>query len=63
MWIYTEPVRLVSFVDGKAVDYVLLDDNPSPLNDYQKKWLLWGGISAGTVVAAGLLYYFLVGKK
>jgi hypothetical protein len=63
MWIYTEPVRLVSFIDGKAVDYVLLDDNLSPLNDYQKKWLFWGGISAGTVVAVGLLSYYLFGKK
>jgi hypothetical protein len=63
MWIYTEPVRLVSFIDGKAFDYVLLDDNPSPLNDYQKKWLFWGGISGGTVVALGLLSYYLFGKK
>jgi len=63
MWIYAEPVRLVSFIDGKAVEYVLLDDNPSPLNDYQKKWLLWGGISAGTVVVVGLLSYYLFGRK
>jgi len=63
MWIYTDPVRLVSFIDGKMVDYVLLDDNPSPLNDYQKKWLLWGGISAGTVVVLGLLSYYLFGQK
>ena len=63
MWIYTEPVRLVSFIDGKAFDYVLLDDNPSPLNDYQKNWLFWGGLSAGTVVALGLLSYYLIGKK
>ena len=62
MWIYTEPVRLVSFIDGKTVDYVLLDDNLTPLNDYQKKWLLWGGISAGTVVALGLLSYYLFKK-
>jgi len=63
MWIYTEPVRLVSFIDGKAVDYVVLDDNPSPLNEDQKKWLLWGGISAGTVVALGIVSYLLFGKK
>ena len=63
MWIYTEPVHLVSFIDGKPVGYVVLDANPSPLNDYQKKWLLWGGVSAGTVVALGLLSYFLFGKK
>lgn len=62
MWIYTEPVRLVSFIDGKQVEYVVVDDNLSPLNDYQKKWLFWGGISAGAVVGAGLLYYYLVGR-
>ena len=63
MWIYTEPVRLVSFIDGKAFDYVLLDANSFPLNDDQKKWLLWGGISAGAVVALGLLSFYLIGPK
>ena len=63
IWIYTEPVRLFSFIDGKAFDYVLLDENPSSLNDYQKKWLFWGGISVGTAVALGLLTYYLVGSK
>ena len=63
MWIYTEPVRLVSFIDGKAFDYVLLDADLSPLNDYQKKSLLWGGIAAGPVVALGLLSYYLFAKK
>ena len=63
MWIYAEPVRLVSFIDGKAFDYVLLDADLSPLNDYQKKSLLWGGIAAGTVVALGLLTYYLIGSK
>jgi hypothetical protein len=63
MWIYTEPVRLVSFIDGKAVDYVLLDDNLTSLNDYQKEWLFWGGITTATVVALGLLSYYLFVKK
>jgi len=63
MWIYTEPLRFVSFIDGKAFEYVLLDANSSPLNDYQKKWLLWGGISAGTVVALGLVSFYLLGRK
>jgi len=63
VWIYTEPPRLVSFIDGKAFDYVLLDANSTPLNDYQKKWLLWGGITAGTVVALGLLTYYFIGQK
>jgi hypothetical protein len=56
-------VRLVSFIDGKAFNYVLLDANLSSLNDYQKNWLFWGGITAGTVVALGLLTYYLIGKK
>ena len=63
MWIYTDPVRLVSFIDGKAFNYVLLDANLSSLNDYQKNWLFWGGITAGTVVALGLLTYYLIGNK
>ena len=62
MWVYTEPVRLVSFIAGKPFDYVLLDENLTPLNDYQKKWLLWGGISAGTVAVLGLLSYYLLKK-
>ena len=62
MWIYTEPVRLVSFIDGKPFNYVLLDENLTSLNDYQKKWLFWGGISAGTVVALGVLAYYLFKK-
>jgi len=63
MWIYTEPVRLVSFIDRKPVEYVVVDNNPSPLNDYQKKWLFWGGVSAAVVVGSGLLYYYLIGAK
>ena len=62
-WIYLEPVRLVSFIDGKTVEYVVVDDNPSPLNEYQKEWLYWSSITAGTVVGLGLLYYFLIAKK
>lgn len=62
MWIYTEPVRLVSFIDGKQVEYVVVDDKLSSLNEHQKDWLFWGGISAGAVVGAALLYYYLVGK-
>jgi hypothetical protein len=62
MWVYTEPVRLVSFIDRKTVEYVVVDDNPSALNDYQKKWLFWSGVSAAAVVGSGLLYYFLIGR-
>lgn len=62
-WIYDNPVRFVSFIDGKKVDYVVVDDNPSSLNEYQKKWLFWGGITTATVVGLGLLYYYLVAKE
>jgi hypothetical protein len=62
MWIYTEPVRLVSFIDRKPVEYVVVDDNPSALNYYQKKWLFWGGVSAAAVVGSGLLFYYLMGR-
>jgi hypothetical protein len=34
-WVYTEPVRFVTFIDGKKVDYVVVDDDPSSLNEYQ----------------------------
>jgi hypothetical protein len=59
-WIYTEPVLLISFVDGKQVDYLVVDDNPSPLNDYQRKWLFWGGVTAGIVGGLILLYSLFV---
>jgi hypothetical protein len=61
-WIYTNPVRLFFFLDGKKVDYVVLDDNPSPLNDYQKKVLLWSGVTVVTIASLGLLYYYFVAK-
>jgi hypothetical protein len=62
IWIYTNPVRLFFFLDGKKVDYVVLDDNPSPLNDYQKKVLLWSGVTVGAIAGLGLLYYYFVAK-
>ena len=61
-WVYTEPVGLVSFIDGKQVGYVVVDDDPSPLNEHQKKWLFWGAVGTATVVGLGLLYYFIVKK-
>ncbi len=62
-WVYTEPVRLVTFLDGKKIDYVVLDDDPSPLNQHQRKTLLWGGITAGAVVGLGAVLYYLLGTK
>lgn len=61
-WVYTDPPRFVTFLDGKRVDYVVLDDNLSSLNEYQQKILFWGGITAGTVAGLGLLYYYLANK-
>lgn len=62
-WAYTEPVHLVFFIDGKRVEYVPVDDDTSPLNDNQRKWLFWGGVSAAGVGALALLYYYLFAKK
>jgi hypothetical protein len=62
-WVYTEPVRFVTFLEGKKIDYVVLDDNPSPLNEYQKKTLFWAGVTTGVVVGLGLLYYYFFGNK
>lgn len=62
-WIYADPVRFVPFIDGKKVDYAVLDDDLSPLNEHQREMLFWGEIAAGTVVALGLLYYYFVAKK
>ena len=62
-WIYTDPVRLISFIDGKKVAYVVVDDDPSSLNDDQKNWLFWSGVTTATVAGLGILYYYLVGSK
>lgn len=62
-WVYTEPARLISFIDGKQVEYVVVDDNPSPLNDDQRKLLFWGGITAAAVGGLGLLYYYFIAGK
>ena len=62
-WIYAEPVRFVTFIDGKKVDYVVLDEDLTAWNERQWDMLLWGGIAVGSVAALGLLYYYLVSKK
>lgn len=61
-WIYAEPVQLFTFIDGKKSDYVVLDDNPSALNEAEKKILLWTGIIAGSVAVAGGAYYYFTNK-
>ena len=32
-WIYTEPIHFVTFIDGRQVDYIILDDRTSPLKE------------------------------
>ncbi len=61
-WVYTAPIGMVTFIDGRKVAYTVLDDNPSSLNEYQKHVLFWGGITAGAVVALGILYYYIFAK-
>lgn len=62
-WIYTEPLNLFTFVEGKEVPYVVVDDDPSPFNEQQRKRLFWGGIIAGTALGAGLIYLYTLGNK
>jgi len=62
-WVYTEPIRFVTFLNGKKIDYAVLDDDPSPLTQYERKQLFWGGITAGAVVGLGGLIYYFLGKK
>jgi hypothetical protein len=61
-WVYADPVRLVTFIDGKKIDYVVLDEDLSSLNERQKDQLFWGGIITVSVVALGLLYYYFFAK-
>ncbi len=62
-WIYTDPVRLLSFIDGKRAAYAVVDDDTSSLNEDQKNWLFWTAIVTATVVGLGLLYYYTIGSK
>ncbi len=62
-WIYTDPVRLISFIDGKRVAYAVVDENPSSLNEGQKKVLFWSGVTTAAAVGLGLLYYYTLGSK
>jgi len=35
-WIYTEPIRVVTFINEKQADSIVLDDSSSPLNEKEK---------------------------
>jgi hypothetical protein len=58
-WIYDEPVQLFTFINGKKVDYAVLDENPSSLNDADRNFLFWTGVIVGSIaVIGGAAYYF-----
>jgi hypothetical protein len=59
-WVYLDPVNLVTFIDGKKVDYAVLDEDPSSLNEAERRVLFWTGIVAGSAaaVAGGVYYYY-----
>jgi hypothetical protein len=61
-WVYTDPTRFVTFIDGHKVDYAVLDEDLSSLNEHQRNMLFWGGIAAGTLAAIGVLCYYLFAK-
>ncbi len=61
-WIYMEPMQFVSFIDGKKLDNVVVDDNTSPWNERQKNFLFWSGITAGVAGGLGLVYYYLFAR-
>jgi hypothetical protein len=62
-WIYADPVRFVTFIDGKKIDYAVLDADLTPWNEQQQSQLFWGGIAVASVAALGLLYYYLFAKE
>jgi len=63
-WVYEEPFQLFTFINGKKVEYAVLDENSSSLNAAEKRVLLWTGIIAGSVAAvAGGVYYFYDRQK
>jgi hypothetical protein len=62
-WIYDEPVQLFTFINGKKVDYAVLDENPSSLNDADRNFLFWTGVIVGSIaVIGGAAYYFTAGN-
>jgi hypothetical protein len=62
-WVYAEPVRFVTFIDGNKVDYAVLDEDLSSLNEHQRNMLFWGGIAAGSLAAVGLVVFYFATKE
>jgi hypothetical protein len=61
-WVYAEPIQLFTFMNGKKVNYAVLDENPSSLNEAEKKALFWTGIGAGIAAVIGGAVYFFTKK-
>jgi hypothetical protein len=61
-WVYAEPIQLFAFMNGKKMDYVVLDENPSSLNEAEKNALFWTGIGVGVAAVIGGAVYFFTKK-
>lgn len=58
-WVYTEPVRMVYFIDGKHLDYAVVDEDLSRLNYQERKARTYGTITAAVVAGLGLIGYLV----
>lgn len=62
-WIYLEPAKSVWFIDGKQVEYVIVEANNSPLTKAERETLtqklITGGVLGATVgaVATGAIVF------
>ena len=61
-WVYADPARFVTFIDGKKIDYVVLDEDLTSLNEQQRDMRFWGGITVAAVAALGLAFYYFAKK-
>jgi len=58
-WVYTDPVRLVYFADGKQLEYVVMDEDLSRLNYQERKARLYVTITTAVVAGLGLVGYLV----
>jgi len=61
-WIYADPVRFVTFIDGKKIDYAVLDGDLTRWNERQRDQLFWEGLPWHPSPPR-LLYYYLFAKE
>ncbi len=59
-WIYAEPIQFFTFMNGKKVDYVVMDENLSALNESERRVVFWTGVVGGSVALTGGLIYLLM---